>query len=101
MILSVLLMIVTIPVSALDLEAPKVPEEASAFMPSEPDNLAEAVLEMIRDGILYCRPDLKEAARISVGIIAVVMLLSALVPVMEIWRRHVPSAFCSWGQPVL
>lgn len=78
LILSVLLMIVTIPVSALDLEAPKVPEEASAFMPSEPDNLAEAVLEMIRDGILYCRPDLKEAARISVGIIAVVMLLSIL-----------------------
>ena len=77
MILSVLLMLVTIPVSALDLEAPKVPEEASAFMPSEPENLAEAVLEMIRDGILYCRPDLKEAARISVGIIAVVMLLSA------------------------
>ena len=66
------------PVSALDLEAPKVPEEASAFMPSEPENLAEALLEMIGEGILYCRPDLKEAARISFGVIAVVMLLSIL-----------------------
>ena len=78
LILCVLLGVMTMPVSALDLEAPKVPEGASAFMPSEPENLAEAVLEIIRDGILYCRPDLKEAARISVGIMAVVMVLSIL-----------------------
>ena len=58
------------PVSALDLEAPRIPEKASAFMPSEPENLAEALLEMVRDGILYCRADLKEAVRISVGVIA-------------------------------
>ena len=78
LILSFLLTFLTMPVSALDLDAPKVPEGASAFMPSEPDNLAEAVLEMILDGILYCRPDLKEAVRISVGVMAVVMLLSIL-----------------------
>ena len=73
-----LLAALVMPVSALDLEAPRVPEKASAFMPSEPENLAEALLEMIRDGILYCRRDLKEAVRISVGVIAVVMLLSIL-----------------------
>lgn len=78
LMLMVLIISVTIPVSALDLEAPVVPEKASAFMPSEPENLGEALLEMIRDGILYCRPDLKEAARISVGVTAVVMLLSIL-----------------------
>ena len=72
----VILGALTIPVSALELEAPKVPEGASAFMPSEPENLAQALLEMIRDGLLHCRPDLKEAARISVGVIAVVMILS-------------------------
>lgn len=66
------------PVSAMDLEAPKVPEQASAFMPSEPENLAEALMEMIRDGILFCRPDLKEAVRIFVGVMAVVMLLTIL-----------------------
>ena len=74
----VLFALLAMPVSALDLEAPQVPERASAFMPSEPENLAEALLEMIRDGILYCRPDLKEAVRISVGVIAVVMLLTIL-----------------------
>lgn len=78
MIFLLLFASLAMPVSAVDLQAPRVPEEASAFMPSEPDNLAEALLEMIRDGILYCRPDLKEAARISVGVFAVVMLLSIL-----------------------
>ena len=70
--------LLAMPVSALDLEAPEVPERASAFMPSEPDNLAEALMEMIWDGILYCRPDLKEATRISLGVFSVVMLLSIL-----------------------
>lgn len=78
LILSILLFLVTIPVEALDLEAPKVPEGASAFMPTEPDNLAEAVLEMIREGILYCHPDLKEAGIISVGVLAMVLLLAIL-----------------------
>lgn len=78
MIFTILVVLLIIPVSALDLEAPKVPDGASAFMPSEPDNLAEAMLEMIRDGILYCRPDLKEAAKTSIGVIAVVVLLSIL-----------------------
>ena len=72
----VILAVLTIPVSALDLEAPKVPEGASAYMPSEPENLAQALLGMVRDGLMYCRPDLKEAACISVGVIAVVIILS-------------------------
>lgn len=74
----VLLWLLAMPVSALDLEAPQVPERASAFMPSEPENLAEALMEMIRDAILFCRPDLKEAVRICLGVMGVVMLLAIL-----------------------
>ena len=89
LILWILLGTMVMPVSALDLEAPRVPEGASAFMPSEPDNLAEAILEMIRDGILYCRPDLKEAAQIAAGVVAVVMLLAIL--------RNIPGACERYG----
>ena len=88
MIFFILIPVLVMPVSALDLEAPKVPESASAYMPDNPDNLAEAVLEMIRDGILYCRPDLKEAAKISVGILAVVMLLSVFRSVSGVCERY-------------
>ena len=87
-----LLALVTMPVSALSLEAPRVPEEASAFMPSEPDNLAQALMEMIRDGILYCRPDLKEAVRISVCVISSVMLLTIL--------RNIPGRCGSYADLV-
>ena len=92
LILGILLAAVTMPVSALDLEAPRVPEGASAFMPSDPDNLAEAVLEMLRDGILYCRPDLKEAVRISGGILAVVMLVSILRSIPGASQRYADLA---------
>ena len=78
LIVFVLLGLLIMPVSALNLEAPPVPEKASAYMPSEPENLAEAILEMFLDGILYCRPDLKEAAGSCLGVVAVVMLLTML-----------------------
>ena len=82
----------TIPVSALDLNAPEIPEKAAAFMPTEPDNLAEALLEMLRDGILYCRPDLREAVRICIGVFAVVILLSIL--------RNIPGHSARYGDLV-
>ena len=92
LIFMILVVLFVTPVSALDLEAPSVPEEASIFMPSEQENLAEALLEMIRDGILYCRPDLKEAVRISIGVLAVVMLLSVL--------RNISGSAAKYGDVV-
>ena len=88
LIFCLLIGLLATPVSALDLEAPTVPEGASAFMPSEPENLAEAVLEMIRDGILYCQPDLKEAVRIAVGVMAVVMAVSVLRTIPGSCQRY-------------
>lgn len=87
-IFCVLLGTLASPVSALELEAPRVPESASAFMPSEPENLAQAVAEMFWDGILYCRPDLKEAVRISACVMAVVMLLSILGNISGSCQRY-------------
>ena len=72
------LLMLSFPVAALDLEAPRVPCQYSVFMPSEPENLGEGLMEILRDGLLYLRPDLREAAAscLSVG---VVMLLVSLV----------------------
>ena len=71
LIVSILMLI--LPVSALDLEAPRVPDRYSAYMPSEPQNLGEGLLELLRDGLFYFRPDLKEAVSIclSVGVVII------------------------------
>ena len=74
--LLVLVAMLSAPVSALDLEAPRVPEQYSAFMPSEPQNLGEGLLEILREALLYFRPDLREAASICLSVGAVVMLAS-------------------------
>ena len=76
------------PVSALDLEAPKVPDRYSAFMPSEPQNLGEGLLEIVRDAVLYFRPDLKEAVTVCLSVGAVVILASMVQSFPGISQRY-------------
>lgn len=66
------------PVRALDLEAPAVPQDASRFMPESTESLGEALLEVIRDALLYLNPNLKEACRGCLGILAAVMIVSVV-----------------------
>lgn len=77
LILLVSIWMIHIPVSALDLEAPRVPDGYSAFMPSDPQNLGEGLLEILKDAVLYFRPDLREAATncLSVGAVAILVSL--------------------------
>jgi len=76
-ILVIIAMLVT-PVCAQDLTAPTVPKHAEKFMPRDQRNFADGLLEVLRDALMYIRPDLKEAAsacmRIAVVIIAVSLL---------------------------
>ena len=84
----ILVMVFSFPVSALDLAAPQVPEQYSAFMPSQPQNLWEGILEMLRDGLLYFRPDLREAASICLSVGAVVMLASLVQNFPGVSQRY-------------
>lgn len=86
MMLSVLLL--SISVSALDLEAPKVPEAYSAYMPSEPQNLGEGLWEMIRDALLHFRPDLREATACCLGAGAVMVLASLFQNLSAVPQRY-------------
>lgn len=78
MLLAILLLMLTGHVGALELEAPKVPSSGAALMPSETESFGEAVLEILLDALGRFRPDLKEAAVSSIGILAGVMALSVL-----------------------
>lgn len=72
----VLLCLITIPVCALELTAPEVPEFAESCMPSEPENLSEGIMTLLKNGLMKLRPDLKEAARTCLSVGAVVMVVS-------------------------
>lgn len=67
-----------LPVSATEFSAPTVPDSGSALMPDSSDNFGKGMGELIRKGCALIRPDLAEAARISTGIIASVVLVSLL-----------------------
>lgn len=65
-----------VPVSALDITAPTVPESGRALMPEEHESFGEGLLEVFKDALGYFHPDLKEAAGVCCGVIAAVMAVS-------------------------
>lgn len=73
-----LIMLLALPVQAQELTAPPVPEQAKKFMPPQQDNFLQGLLEVVRDALLAVRPDLKEAAAVSLRIASVVMAISLL-----------------------
>lgn len=77
MIISIL-MLLSVPVSAFELTAPTVPESAEEFMASEPQNLKEGIIEVLKEAVGHFRPDLKEASKVCLGIIAAVMVVSLI-----------------------
>lgn len=65
-----------IPVQAVDLTAPEVPEFGQEFMPEDTSNLKDGLSQMMHNALLRFRPDLKEAAKVCLGIVAAVMTVS-------------------------
>lgn len=79
-ILIILLCIIflAIPVQAIQIQPPPAPEFAMEWMPSDPQNLTEGLRQILRQALMYLRPDLKEAGAVCMQILAVAMLVSLL-----------------------
>lgn len=73
-----LLWLLVLPVSALEITAPQVPESGEDLMPEDVGTFWQGVLEILRDGISHIRPDLAEAAAVCLRISGVVLLVSLL-----------------------
>lgn len=84
--------IFVIPVQALEMEVPTVPESASRFMPSKPSNLGEGILELFRDAMLYLSPSLKESSAVAMGILAAVLTVSLIQTIPGSSQRSVNLA---------
>lgn len=78
LIIAMLFAILAVPVSAQDLTAPTVPSYAEKFMPSDQKNFGAGLLEVLRDALLYIRPDLKEAASVCLMITVVAISVSVV-----------------------
>lgn len=78
MMLLLLIMALAVPVSALEITAPEVPESGQELMPNETTSFGEGVMEILKEAIGTIRPDIKEAACVCVSVLAVIMLVSLL-----------------------
>ena len=77
-ILCFLLFSLALPASAMEIEAPSIPEYAQEQMPDETESFAQGFRELLQKALMTLRPDLKEACSVSLSIIAAVMLVSFL-----------------------
>ena len=73
-----LIFALAIPASAVEFTAPQVPEKGAELMPEDTGSFAAGLTELLRDAVLGLRPDLKEASKVSLGVIAAVMMVSLL-----------------------
>ena len=78
LMLLLLLTVCLIPVQAIDLTAPEVPEFGREFMPEDTSDLQAGLTQILRNALLRIRPDLKEAASVCLGIVAAVMTVSLI-----------------------
>jgi len=72
------LLVLATPVSALEIQAPEVPQEGEKFMPRDTGSLETGLLELMEKGLSAFAPDLRQASRASLGIICAVLIVSIL-----------------------
>ena len=76
MILIILLWITAVPVSALEMQAPSVPEAGSRWMPENRDSFGQALLEMAERGLSELFPEVRSALSVGAAVLCVVLLVS-------------------------
>lgn len=79
-ILFLTLFFLTMPVSALDLTAPEVPESASDVMPAEPESFGAGLWQLFKAVIGKIRPEIREAGQVCLSVTAVSLLITLLQP---------------------
>lgn len=74
----ILIWLIVLPVSALEFEAPPVPDEGRKWMPENTESFGHAVYEMLKRNLLQLSPEFENAAQVSKKVLCIVLLTSAL-----------------------
>ena len=72
----IIVYLLVIPANAQSLEAPDAPDSAQIYMPDEQSSLGDGLWYIFKQAIIYLQPELAEAARIVLILLATVMLTS-------------------------
>lgn len=78
-----LIALLTVPVAALEIEAPEVSGEAAAQMPDDTTSFASGLFQIISKAMRTLQPEWKNAAGICLSVIAVVVLASCVSGISE------------------
>lgn len=70
--------LLAVPVSAIELEAPQVPQSGQDLMPYDTESFAEGAWSIISSAISRLRPDLADALRTGAGLVGICVLLSSV-----------------------
>ena len=76
LLLILLLGPIAIPASALEIQAPSVPDTAEELMPEDVSSFGDALKELINNALIKIHPDLEDASKVSLSVTASVMLIS-------------------------
>ena len=77
-ILLFFMFLLSAPVSARELAPPQVPEAGKAYIQEEAQTLEEGLSHLIKQAFRLLRPDLAEAAKVSLGVVAAVLMVGIL-----------------------
>ncbi len=78
LLLLLLVFCLAMPVGAMDYTAPTVPGEAEDLMPAETESFAAGLWEILRNALEELDPELTQAAKTCVALVAIVLLSSVL-----------------------
>ena len=82
LIISILIAVLTaMPVEALDFTAPEVPEAGEYYMPESTDSFSDGLWYILRTGIRTIRPDIAQAGKLCMTVIAITILISVVTNV--------------------
>lgn len=85
--------VIILPVSALEIIAPEVPQSGKELMPENTDTFADGIDVLVNKAISSIQPDLADAARVSLSLIATCMLLS----ILSNFHENMKSLSCVLG----
>ncbi len=66
------------PASALEIQAPEVPQIADSLMPEETESFSDGLRELLQKALYRLHPDISDAVHISVCVTSAVLMLSIL-----------------------
>ena len=88
----IFVLFLSVPVHALDLTAPAVPDHAARFMPDSGESFGAGLWEVFRDALMYFNPDLKDACSVCLGLFGVSMLVAIVKTLPGVTVRYMHLA---------